>query len=188
MKFAIENTMTSPARAAFRTVGRSGKTVVRTLALACAALVMVAPAAQAQGHGGFGHHGGGWGGRGLLWGGVGLGLGLGLGSYYYGAPYYAYPAYPAYSAYPGYVVAEPPIVYSDTQPVQVAPVPAQQVPQYSSSEPVIYPRNGQSAAKTESDHEQCSAWAGSQRGATTDPSVFNRGVAACLDARGYTVR
>ena len=158
-----------------------GKTAFRAVVIGCAALAL-STGAQAQGHGGRwggqyahsggpGFHGGGHGyrhgGNGWVWGGVGLGLGLGLASYYNSYPYYAEP---------GYVVVNPPIVYS-------APVPARSAPQ-----PVIYPRNGQSAAKIDADANACSEWAGGQPNATADASVFRRATEACMDARGYTVR
>ena len=167
-----------------------------TLCLAFASLALVAGSAQAQSHGsrggsgyyggGHGYHGGGHygpgygyrrgGGGGWVWGGLGLGLGLGLASYY-ASPWYGY-------AEPGYVVVDPPVVYSTPQTV----VYSQPVPARSSTQPVIYPRNGQSAAKMESDADSCSQWAGQQPNATVDPSVFQRATQACMDARGYTVR
>ena len=171
---------------------------LRTLVIGCAALALVG-GAQAQGHGsrGGGHGGGhsahgggsGWhggghyaphygyrgGGNGWLWGGVGLGLGLGLASYY-STPWYGYPG-------PGYVIVDPPVVYEAPQVVYSAPVPARSAPQ-----PVIYPRNGQSAAKIDADSDACSQWAGQQPNATVDASVFRRAIEACMDARGYTLR
>ena len=173
------------------TSGRFGKTALRALVIGCAALALTS-GAQAQGHGrgghyvhaGGGYHGGGYygprygyrhGGNGWLWGGVGLGLGLGVASYYNSYPYYADP---------GYVVVNPPVVYDNPPPVVYsAPVPARFAPQ-----PVIYPRNGQSAAKTDADANACSEWAGRQPNATSDASVFRRATEACMDGRGYTVR
>lgn len=162
--------------------------ILRALVVACASLAMIG-GAQAQGHSGRGGYGGHWGGGGYHegyhggyhrggggwgWGGVGLGLGLGFGlglSSYYGYPYYA----------PGYVVVDPgPTYYVDSQPVPAA------VP--SPAAPVIYPRNGQSPAQQDADGNACSQWAGKQANATVDPNVFQRGMAACMDARGYTVR
>ena len=174
------------------TLVRSTTTAARALTIAFASLALVG-GAQAQGHGGghggghsarggggWGHGGGHYGGRhggwgggpGWVWGGLGLGLGLGLAGYY-ASPWYVEP---------GYVYADPPVVYTDPQPVPraVAPVP--------SSGPVVYPRSGQTAAKTDADSDACSQWAGAQRNATADASVFQRGFAACMDARGYTVR
>jgi hypothetical protein len=105
---------------------------------------------------------------GWVWG--GLGLGLGLSSYYYD--------------YPGYVAVQPDVVYGPPQPVPLvdgsAPVQA--------PAPLIYPRNGQDAAQTDADSNACSEWAGRQPNATADPSVFRRGIEACMDARGYTLR
>ena len=151
------------------------RTTLRALAVA-AALLALGTAAQAQGHGfrgGHFAHGGGPGfahggyygprygygyGRGLVWGGLGLGLGLGLAGYY-GSPWYADR---------GYVVVNPPVVYGESQPV-------------------IYPRNGQDAARIDADSNACSQWAGAQPNATVDAGVFRRGIAACMDARGYTL-
>jgi len=139
---------------------------------------------------GYGRGGNGWG---WGWGGVGLGLGLGvglgIGSYYNNYPYpnpYSYPY--DYGAYAdrGYVVVDQTVLYEAPQSVYSRPVPARvysNVPQ-----PVIYPRNGQSAAKMDADANACSQWAGQQPNATTDGSVFQRGTQACMDARGYTVR
>ena len=75
------------------------------------------------------------------------------------------------------MVADPPVVYDNPQPVPPA-----------DPQPVIYPRNGQSAAQTDADSNACSQWAGAQPNATVDPSVFRRAIGACMDARGYTVR
>ena len=184
----------------------AGKAIVTTLAVACATLALTG-VAQAQSHGGRGggHYahggGGGWhgggghyapryrggygrGGNGWVWGGVGLGLGLGIGSYYNSYPYYG--SYPYYDRDPGYVVVDPPVVYDAPPTVYSRPVPARV---YSTvAQPVIYPRNGQSAAKMDADANACSQWSGQQPNATTDGSVFQRGTQACMDARGYTVR
>lgn len=180
------------------------RTAVRTLAITFTALALAAGSAQAQGrHGGFGGHGGGGGGAhfvghggyghggpgywrgggyrgwgpGLVWGGIGLGLGLGLGSYY-GSPYY-----PTY-VYPDVVVSPPPVVYYQQQAVPASPAPASR----SAPDPVVYPRNGQSAAQTEADQQDCNRWATTQRNAMADASVFQRATAACMDGRGYTIR
>ena len=171
----------------------AGRAAVQTLAIACASLAL-AGAAQAQHHGGGfrgggghvvhgggghhhgGHHHGGYrhGGSGWVWGGLGLGLGLGLANYY--------STYPWYVVDPGYVVVDPPVVYENVRPIYGTPVPAR------SARPVIYPRNGQSAERTDADANACSEWAGQQPNATTDAGVFQRGIAACMDARGYTLR
>ncbi len=173
------------------TPNRIIRPAARALAIAVASLALVA-GAQAQGHSHGGGHGGaygghsgphggyygrggprygyyGHGGSGILWGGLGLGLGLGLAGYY-GSPWYV--------TDPGYVVVDPPVVYGSPQPV----------PLLGSQQPVIYPRNGQSPAQTDADSNACSQWAGAQRNATVDASVFQRAIAACMDGRGYTVR
>jgi hypothetical protein len=157
---------------------------LRGLVLACASLAMIGTA-EAQGHGfggghfahgGSGFHGGGFrGGRGCCFGGIGLGVGLGVGLGLAG--YYGYPWY-----YPGYVVVDPGVTYIQSQPVPVAPQ------QSSYGQPVIYPRNGQSAAQMDADSNSCSEWAGKQPNAAADQNVFRRGIAACMDARGYTLR
>ena len=169
----------------------------RAVVVACASLTLIAGSveAQAQGHGsrgghgyhgGHGHHGAGhhatrharhWrGGSGWVWGGVGLGLGLGLASHYASPWNYGYPEQ-------RYVVVNPPtVVYEAAPPIFSQPVPAR------GSQSVIYPRDGQSPARTDADADACSEWAGQQPNATSDRSVFFRATQACMDARGYTVR
>jgi hypothetical protein len=151
-------------------------TLTRTVAVSVAAVALIVASAPAMAQGRHGGHGGGhsWHGQrywgpGLFWGGVGIGIGLG--SYYY-APWY-----------PGYVVVEqPPVAYYDAPSVPTAPVTVP-VP-----DPVIYPRNGQSPAQTEADHQECNRWATTQPSAMTDASVFHRATLACMEGRGYTVR
>lgn len=125
-------------------------------------------------HGGYyrgGYYRGGW--WPGYWGGVGLGVGLGLGAgYWLGNAWYPYD--------PGYAVADPPVVYSTPQ-AAAAPVP--QAPN-----PVVYPRNGQSAAQQERDQRACNSWATSQPNAMADGSIFQRAVQACMDGRGYTLK
>ncbi len=165
-------------------------TLTATLATLTAAMLALAPLpADAQGrHGGYRHGGGAYGhgywGPGPFWGGVGLGLGIGLGSYYYGAP--------GYPVYPGYVLVEPPPVYypvpAPPTPPAAAAAPTTAPAALTSTEPVIYPRNGQSPAQTEADRQACNRWATTQQAAMADASVFNRATAACMDGRGYTLR
>jgi hypothetical protein len=149
-----------------------------------AALLVLAPlAAQAHGgrHGGPGYRPGG----GPYWGGVGLGIGvgIGLGGLYYGNRYGYGDAYP-WAPVPGYgvVLASPPVVYVNP-PVQAVVAAAPLAP-----EPVIYPRNGQSAAQTEADRQDCNRWATTQSAAMADASVFHRATLACMDGRGYTLK
>lgn len=97
---------------------------------------------------------------------------LWIGGTYY---YYANGIYYAPAGANGYVVVEPPAEAATASPAAVP-------------EPVIYPRNGQNAEQTETDRRECNRWATTQPSAMNDASVFQRAVAACMDARGYTVR
>lgn len=99
-----------------------------------------------------------------------------------GAPYY-YANGVYYRPVPGsgYEVVEPPPGAAAAQPA----APAASAPP---PDPVIYPRNGQSAAQTETDRQECNRWATTQPQAVADASVFQRAVAACLEGRGYTVK
>lgn len=133
--------------------------------------------------GGFGRFHGGWG-PGPFWGGLGLGLGFGALVYsgpYYGG-YYAYP-YPGYVVGPDYVVVDPApgdrVVRSSGQPVPAAT---------RAPDPIFYPKNGQTTAKTESDAQECNRWATTQAGAMNDASIFQRATFACMEGRGYTVK
>ena len=99
-----------------------------------------------------------------------------------GAPYYyANGVYYAPSPGQGYVVVAPPPGADTAQAMSTLPP---QVP----AEPVIYPRQGQSTAQTAIDRQECGRWAATQPGADVDPGVLQRALAACMDARGYTVR
>jgi hypothetical protein len=111
------------------------------------------------GRGGYYRGGGGWG-----WG-VGLGVGAGL---LLASPWYYPPATTV-------IIEQPP------QPVVLPPAPQPVRP-----EPVIYPRNGQTAQQLEADRQECNRWATTQPAALNDSSVFMRAVDACMDGRGYT--
>jgi len=92
--------------------------------------------------------------------------------------YYANGAY--YTSAPGgYVVVAPP---AETPTMTALPSPPPK------PDPVIYPRNGQSAEATEADRQDCNRWATTQPAAMNDASVFNRAVEACMDGRGYSMR
>ena len=145
-----------------------------------------------HGHpGGYWRGGYGYGGRGYwpYWG-VGIGLGIGAVGYWGAYPYYGgyYAAYPYYGGYydapevvvnPTYSTVDPATGTRAGQPVpQSAPAP----------DPIYYPKNGQSAATTESDRRDCNRWATTQAGAMTDASIFQRATFACMEGRGYTVR
>ena len=98
-----------------------------------------------------------------------------------GVPYYyANGVYYAAAAGQGYSVDAPPPGADTAQP---APLPPSGLP-----DPIIYPRNGQSAAQTEADRQDCNRWAVTQPSALADAQVFQRAMAACMDGRGYTVR
>jgi len=115
-----------------------------------------------------------------------------------GAPYYyANGVYYAVSPGQGYVVVQPPPGAETAQtsvPVAVTPAPVPSPEPISTPVPkappvpVIYPRNGQSATETEADRQECNRWATTQAAALADGEVFQRAVAACMDAHGYTVR
>ena len=133
--------------------------------------------------GGHGHQRGyGWGPGPLFWGAVGLGIGLNA---YYGR-----------SSYPGYVVLEQPavVVVQESpavvqQTVSTAAAQAQaQAQAQAAADPVIYPRNGQSAAQIDKDRQECVQWAVAQPRALADASVYQRAIAACMDGRGYSLR
>jgi hypothetical protein len=76
--------------------------------------------------------------------------------------------------------------------VQPAPVIVEAPPaapaQPARPDPVIYPRNGQSAQQLEADRQECNRWATTQAAALADSSVFMRAVDACMDGRGYTTK
>ena len=80
----------------------------------------------------------------------------------------------------------PEVVY--VPPPAPLPPPASPVYSPSRSEPVIYPRTGQSNAQLEADNRECNRWATTQQAAMADGSVFQRAVEACMDGRGYTLR
>ncbi len=97
--------------------------------------------------------------------------------------YYANGVYYRHEPGEGYVVVAPPSGVEQAQPQQQAA----SVPKAPPA-PVIYPRNGQSSAQTEADRQDCNRWATTQPAAMADGEVFLRAFAACMDARGYTVR
>ncbi|CAN5207117.1 hypothetical protein BH11PSE10_BH11PSE10_16250 [soil metagenome] len=97
-----------------------------------------------------------------------------------GLPYY-YANGVYYSSAPGgYTVVAPPPQADRAEPVQTFAPPK--------PDPIVYPRNGQTAEQTESDRQECNRWATTQPAAMNEASVFNRAVDACMDGRGYTVR
>jgi hypothetical protein len=92
--------------------------------------------------------------------------------------YYANDVY--YTAAPGgFVVSAPP-----PAPIY-APPPAPVYPTTPNGS--IYPRNGQNPAQTAADRSYCEQWAAAQPGGR-DGAIFARGVTACMDARGYSIR
>jgi len=96
--------------------------------------------------------------------------------YYYANGVYYQPAPGGYV-----VVAAPP--QADQAVAQPSPPPAPPRP-----EPVVYPRNGQTAEQQEADFQACNRWATTQQSAVNDAGVFNRAVEACMDGRGYSMR
>ena len=55
-------------------------------------------------------------------------------------------------------------------------------------DPIVYPRQGQSAQEQEADLQACNRWATTQAAALSDADVFSRAVEACMDGRGYSLR
>jgi len=104
-----------------------------------------------------------------------------------GVPYYYANGvyYSVYSSGPGYVVVQPP---AGIDGAQVAAAPVAPPPPPAKPDPIVYPRNGQSAAQTEADRQECNRWATTQPSAMNSASVFNRAVEACMDGRGYTMK
>jgi|HubBroStandDraft_2_1064218.scaffolds.fasta_scaffold236160_2 hypothetical protein len=151
-------------------------------------------------YGGYGWRGGYWGGGywwgpwGWGWGGLGLGLYFATLPYYYstywygGTPYYyAGNTYYVYDGAVGQYRTVAPPVGAPEQPEGQAP-----------SELISYPKNGQNADQQATDKYECYKWAVSQLGydPTTagggtvrrDLTDYNRAQAACLEARGYSVK
>ena len=134
---------------------------------------------------------------------VNLGFGVGYpaapygaawGGYYGGVPYW-HRAGVWYRPWgPSWVVVAPPVAYYPypapvvVEPAPVAPPPAVVSAAPTRPDPIIYPRNGQSAAQTEADRQECNRWATTQPSAVADASVFQRAVEACMDGRGYTMK
>lgn len=88
---------------------------------------------------------------------------------------------------PQVIVTGPPVIYGvPAEPTVIEPPPVS-VPA-NRPDPVIYPRNGQSAQQTEGDRQECNRWAVTQPSAVADASVFQRAVEACMDGRGYTMK
>lgn len=96
---------------------------------------------------------------------------------------------------PRFVVVAPPVVV-EPAPVIVRERPAVVVEEgpppvrvpAGKPDPIIYPRNGQSAQQTEADRQECNRWATTQPAAMADAGVFHRAVEACMDGRGYTMK
>jgi hypothetical protein len=166
-------------------------TKFRSVAIAicgAAALVLTAPASAQYGgvvvvRGGYyGGYGGYYGYRGWYGGYYPWGWGaVGPGPYFATLPYY----YPTYGAPYYYTVAAQPLAAR-----------SEQRPDWS--ELVVYPKNGQSQYQQSLDRYECYRWAVSQLGydptsagggtVRRDLTDYNRAQAACLTARGYSVR
>jgi hypothetical protein len=105
--------------------------------------------------------------------GIGFGFGIGF------LPYGGWVGEPAWA--PGYlVVPAAPLADRSERPAEaVAP---------SRPDPVFVARQGQDAARTESDRRDCNRRTMTQRAALTDAAVFHRMSLACMAQRGYDVR
>lgn len=111
-----------------------------------------------------------------------------------GVPYYyANGTYYASAPGQGYAVVDPPpgveaaSATDAAAPAYAAPAPAT-VSSTAPSDPIVYPRNGQSLPQTDRDRGECAQWATGQARGTSGPQVFQRAFDACMDGRGYTVR
>ena len=150
------------------------------------------------GYYGGGYHGGYYRGGSRYWGpgpwvtGIGIGLGVGAIGYYggYYGNYYAPYNDVYYDNYePGYVVSSPAPMVVDPSSNQRVVRSGQAVPAAGRApEPIFYGKGGQSAAKTESDRQECNRWAATQQGSLNDASVFQRATFACMEGRGYIVK
>jgi hypothetical protein len=136
---------------------------IGTVALLTLAMTAVPMQAQSRPGGWHHHHGHGHG----HWR-FGLGIGFGFGV----------PLYP-YGPYPGHVIVEPAPTRAMPESVPLAPSPP---------DPVLTPRNGQDAARTEGDRQACNRVATTQPSAMADAGVFHHTVLACMESRGYSVR
>lgn len=119
--------------------------------------------------------------------GTGIGFGLCLTS---SQRVYGPPAYGWFEPAPMVVYRQPPVIYREA-PVyrEVPPVAEYREPVAPSRpEPIIYPRNGQSAQQTEADRQACNRCASTQRNAMGSSGAFNRATEACVVVRGYTQR
>jgi len=144
--------------------------LIASLAVMLAGAPMLSEAQGRPGRGG--GPGGGWG-PGWGWGAVVLGLDLALLANY------------EYNNTPRVVYTQPVVVVQ--QPAASTATSTAAVSS-ASYEPIIYPRNGQSAEQIESDRQACNSWASTQPKAQADASVFKRATEACMDGRGYTLR
>lgn len=169
-----------------------------SILLMVAVLVPTAPAEAYRGHG----HG--WFLPGLIIGGA-LAWSL-TPRYYYPPPSYYYPP-PAYY-YPPPAYSNPPPTYAYPQPSPTSPAPSTPPPSggsatWTGGQIFIYPRQGQSLEKQETDRTDCHKWAVGQidydptnappSGMSENTIVqksadYHRALGACLDARGYSMR
>jgi xanthomonalisin len=81
---------------------------------------------------------------------------------------------------------------TSTAPAAVPGVPAAAAPGVSTTHPRVfmYPKNGQSIEQQAADQRDCAQWAASQEipGSASKDASYLRAMAACGEARGYTVR
>jgi hypothetical protein len=181
-------------------------TKIRSVAIAIcgvAALVLTAPA-SAQYNGVVvvrgGYYGGYYGYRGWYggyypwgWGAVGPGPYFAALPYYY--PTYSYSGAPYYYAGNTYIYGRPALAQYQ---IAAQPLDARSERRPDWSELVVYPKNGQNQYQQTLDRYECYRWAVSQLGydptsagggtVRRDLTDYNRAQAACLTARGYSVR
>ncbi len=151
-------------------------------------LTLLIPSNQAEAY-----HGSGWFLPGLI-------IGSALWAWSLAPRYYYPPAY--YYPPPAYYSPPPPYYYPPPGEVSQAPTNKDSQAPPMGGQVFIYPRQGQSQEKLESDRNGCHSWAVGQTGydpTKMSPSMpldqraqksadFLRAMGACLDARGYSMR
>jgi hypothetical protein len=112
--------------------------------------------------------------------------------------YYANDVYYTWSpSYDGYVATDPPpvnadpsgsgAIVADGRPTDPSQAAQGQMAGAGGGQVFMYPKNGQSEAQQATDRTECQRWAGSQASGAS-PDDYRRAMAACAEARGYSVK